>query len=473
MDRPGLAQLLAEIEAGKIDIVVVYKVDRLTRALSDFARIVEIFDKRGVSFVSVTQAFNTTSSMGRLTLNVLLSFAQFEREVTGERIRDKVAASKAKGMWMGGNVPLGYDIPTDRVSRALVVNPAEAETVRFIFRRYLELGSVRALAVDLDDRGLSTKRRIAGSGREIGGHPWREGPLYYFLRNRIYRGDIVHKGRIHPGQHEPIVDAELFDQVQARLAAGGRRHHTEANARIAAALVGKIFDDRGHPMSPVTARRGARTYRYYVSQAVIRRDRGEPGTVKRIPAHAIEELIEAELSRRCLEAEVVVQRVAVSAAWVDIALTSARPGAPGASGDVLVVRVPATLRTWGGAKQLIGAEGRAVERREPDRALLRAIARAKRWETQLATGERAGADDIAANEGVESRYVDKLLKLAWLPPDTVEALLDGRRLIETSLTQLIESRLALEWPAQRRSLVFARSDQRRPPPVWPAQSGSI
>lgn len=444
MDRPGLKRLLADIEARKIDVVVVYKVDRLTRALSDFARIIEVFDKRNVSFVSVTQAFNTTSSMGRLTLNVLLSFAQFEREVTGERIRDKVAASKAKGMWMGGNVPLGYDIPVDRQSRALVVNVPEAEAVRLIFRRYLELGSVRLLAADLNERGLVTKRRVAGSGREMGGLSWKEGPLYYFLKNRIYRGEIAHKGKVYAGQHEAIVDADLFERVQKRLALGHRRKYDPGDPTIAASLAGRIFDDRNHPMSPVNARRGDRTYRYYVSQAVIRGDRGEPGSLRRVPAHAIERLVEAELAKRSLEPD-ALHRVMLSSAWVDLTLLNAR----GATAEPFNVRLPITMRTWGGAKHLSDPTGDSAEPLQHDHAFLRAIARAKRWEAQIASGERAGADDIAGVEGLQSRYVDKVLKLAWLPPDVVEALVAGKRLRDATLSQLIEANLPPDWVVQR------------------------
>ncbi len=194
MDRPALQRLLDDVRAGKIDVVVVYKVDRLTRSLADFAKIVEVFDAQGVSFVSVTQAFNTTSSMGRLTLNVLLSFAQFEREVTGERIRDKIAASKKKGMWMGGQPSLGYDVK----DRKLVVNEAEAATVRSIFRRYLELGTVRALRDDLAVAGVVSKRRTAADGSPYGGQKFSRGALYLMLKNRIYRGEIVHKGKASP-----------------------------------------------------------------------------------------------------------------------------------------------------------------------------------------------------------------------------------------------------------------------------------
>jgi Site-specific recombinases, DNA invertase Pin homologs len=215
MERPGLKQLMADVEAGKIDIIVVYKVDRLTRSLADFARIVDVLDKHGASFVSVTQAFNTTNSMGRLTLNVLLSFAQFEREVTGERIRDKIAASKARGMWMGGVVPLGYEVK----ERKLKFNPAEAERVRHIFNRYLELGSVLALQTELAAHGIRTRPRMLKDGRNYGDKNFSRGALYQMLRNRIYRGEITHRGKSYPGEHEAIIDADTFDRA-GRLLGG-------------------------------------------------------------------------------------------------------------------------------------------------------------------------------------------------------------------------------------------------------------
>src|SRR6267378_2673440 len=214
MDRPALQQLLADLTAGRVDTIVVYKIDRLTRSLADFAKIVEILDTRGASFVSVTQQFNTTTSMGRLTLNVLLSFAQFEREVIGERIRDKIAASKKKGMWMGGVPPLGYEAR----DRGLVIVDSEAETVRYIFRRYAELGSIRLLKEKLEARGLTSRCWTSASGRLWGGKPFARGALYLMLQNRIYRGEIVHKERTYPGEHTPIIDQALWDVVQARLA---------------------------------------------------------------------------------------------------------------------------------------------------------------------------------------------------------------------------------------------------------------
>jgi len=222
MERPALRRLLADIVARKVDVVVVYKVDRLTRSLADFAKIVEIFDANAVSFVSITQAFNTTTSMGRLTLNVLLSFAQFEREVTGERFRDKIAASKKKGLCMGGLPSLGYDVE----DRKLVVNEAEAETVRMIFRRYLDLGSVRELKASLDAEGVVSKRRTAADGSPYGGHAFSRGPLYQMLQNRVYRGEIVHKGAAYPSEHPPIVDEDLWLRVQQKLEANGVEQRT-------------------------------------------------------------------------------------------------------------------------------------------------------------------------------------------------------------------------------------------------------
>jgi site-specific DNA recombinase len=269
MERPALKCLLADVDAGLVDVVVVYKIDRLTRSLADFARIVERFDAQGISFVSVTQSFNTTSSMGRLTLNVLLSFAQFEREVTGERIRDKIAASKAKGMWMGGNPALGYELPLVG-TRTLRVNETEAETVRHIFARYLELGSVHALQRELVEQGIQSKRRVTASGRTIGGLRFSRGALFHLLRNQIYRGCIVHKHVAHEGDHEAIVEKELFDRVQQQLDCQARRHKSaDAHPAVKAPLTGKLFDAAGEPMSPAFSRgRTRRLYRYYVSASL-------------------------------------------------------------------------------------------------------------------------------------------------------------------------------------------------------------
>ena len=266
MERPALRRLLDEISKGQVDIVVVYKVDRLTRSLTDFARIVETFDNNNASFVSVTQAFNTTNSMGRLTLNVLLSFAQFEREVTGERIRDKIAASKARGIWMGGSIPIGYDLG----DRKLDLNPIEAEQVRYIFKRYLELNSLISLAKDLDQNNIRSKQWTARSGKQRGGYLYGPSGLSYLLRNRIYLGEITHKDKSYPGEHDAIIDAALFQQVHDRLATNHHKFVTRQTRSAACPIQNKIFDAQGKPMRPNFGYgRGKKIYRYYVSDTLL------------------------------------------------------------------------------------------------------------------------------------------------------------------------------------------------------------
>jgi len=296
LGRPALQLLLSDIRARKIDVVVVYKVDRLTRSLADFAKLVELFEAHGVSFVSVTQQFNTTTSMGRLTLNVLLSFAQFEREVAGERIRDKFAASRRKGMWMGGTIPLGYDVK----ERKLIVNEAEAETVRVIFRRYLALGCVSKLRADLDQKGIRSKHRILRSDRVLGGCSFGRGALYHLLQNRIYRGQVEHKGIAYPGEHKAIVDDELWDAVQAKLSENVRQRR-RTQVQSGALLGGIIFDEHGNRMSPTyTMRRGNR-YRYYISRPLTQGPGGR--TVKgasalpRLSADGVERIVVETLNR--------------------------------------------------------------------------------------------------------------------------------------------------------------------------------
>src|SRR5829696_4397315 len=286
-DRPALQRLLAEVRAEKVDVIVVYKVDRLSRSLADFAKLVELFDKHHVSFVSVTQQFNTTTSMGRLTLNVLLSFAQFEREVTGERIRDKIAALKRKGMWMGGVPPLGYAVR----DRKLIVVEQEAETVRHIFRRYAALGSVRLLKEELEAQGIMGKSWISTSGQNRGGKPIGRGALYLILQNRIYRGEIVHKNETYPGEHQPIIDPALWDQVQARLAANAVERGAGTRVRNPSLLTGLLFDSEGQRMTPTHAVKQGRRYRYYVSRPLIVGARAKTAAALRIPAAEIEQIV--------------------------------------------------------------------------------------------------------------------------------------------------------------------------------------
>jgi site-specific DNA recombinase len=286
LDRPALRDLLNKVRARQIDIIVVYKVDRLTRSLADFAKLVEVFDEHDVSFVSVTQSFNTTSSMGRLTLNVLLSFAQFEREVIGERVRDKIAASKRKGIWVGGPVPLGYR----SVDKKLEIVPEESDLVRKIFHDYLRLGSISALAGSLNAEGTRPKPRRLANGRTVAAACYRVGPLAHLLKNRFYIGEVAYRGEIHPGEHQPILDRALFDAVQTRLKeqAVGR---SAIRSSSPALLAGRIFDDRNNPMTPTHANKKGVRYRYYVSHALVQGRASEAGSVARISAPDVEALI--------------------------------------------------------------------------------------------------------------------------------------------------------------------------------------
>ena len=297
LDRPALQKLLKEVTANKIDVIVVYKVDRLTRSLSDFAKLVELFDQHMVSFVSVTQSFNTTSSMGRLTLNVLLSFAQFEREVIGERVRDKIAASKAKGIWVGGSVPLGYAV----ANRKVVVVSEEAETVRLIFRQYLELGSIGELAADLNRKGIRTRQQTLSTGKTRGGIRFGVGTLGHLLRNRFYVGDVSYRGKIHCGEHPPILDRALFDAVQAKLASGAHARLLKIKASPSI-LAGRIFDDRGNRMTPTHTNKNGARYRYYVSHAVLQ-NRKVTGGASRVSAPEIESTVSGAVRRHLQESK--------------------------------------------------------------------------------------------------------------------------------------------------------------------------
>jgi site-specific DNA recombinase len=303
-DRPDLQRLLEDIRARKIDVIVVYKVDRLTRSLADFAKLVEIFDARGVSFVSVTQQFSTTTSMGRLTLNVLLSFAQFEREVTSERIRDKIAASKRKGLWVGGNLPLGYEMKDGKIA----IVEEEAELVRSIFRRYLELGSVNELLRDLKERNIRTKSRLLSTGVTRGGIPFGRGALYYVLSNHFY-GEVKYKNEILPGEQPPIMDRTLFEAVRQKSLAQWS-HRTTVSNKADHLLTGLLFDDAGHRMVPTHATKAGVRYRYYVSTLVLHGEAktASAGSVSRVPAADIEDVIVKSLQSISLPTKTRRQR---------------------------------------------------------------------------------------------------------------------------------------------------------------------
>ncbi len=297
LERPGLKQLLADVEDGLVDVVVVYKIDRLSRSLMDFSKLVEVFDRNGVTFVSVTQSFNTTTSMGRLTLHILLSFAQFEREVTAERIRDKVKASRMKGMWMGGYVPLGYDVQ----DRKLVVNEQDAGSVRRIFDRFVEVGSASVLARELRREGFRSKQ----------GTLVDKGYLYRLLNNRVYRGEALHKGKAYPGEHDAIIDADLWDRVHAILQESPRKRANNSRAQTPALLKGLICGENGAAMTPTSTKKGARLYRYYVSMDVIRnRETGEETAPMRLAAGMVEDAVVTEVRRILQTPEVVTQVLA-------------------------------------------------------------------------------------------------------------------------------------------------------------------
>ncbi len=470
MERPGLQRLMEEMKQGLVDVVVVYKVDRLTRSLADFAKIVEVLDSHGASFVSVTQQFNTTTSMGRLTLNVLLSFAQFEREVTGERIRDKIAASKRKGMWMGGTPPLGYEIK----DRQLVVSETDAETVRLIYQRYLQLGCARSLAMNLRGNGVVSKVTVSRRGRQHGGHPFGRGALYHLLRNRLYRGEIVHKGQAYPGQHPAIVPDQLWEEVQRTLAANRSQHLRARAERATHLLAGRLRDDAGTLMIPTYTRKAnGQQYRYYVSQGVIDPAKGATGSVTRVPAEAIERVVEEELVRRLSPSEqkrwkssalldraerlqALVAGVVVRAREVEIQIAQEahRVSADAAPGDglgeeVRVIKLPVTVKLTAGGKSIVTLDGRGPEESRLDRALLRAVARANHWRELLESGAARSAYDLARLEDCRVSYIQRHLPLAFLAPDVVEAIVAGRQSRTCILADLIADEACLSWTGYR------------------------
>ena len=497
MERPALQRLLTDINQGLIDVVVVYKVDRLTRSLADFAKMVEVFDARGVSFVAVTQQFNTTTSMGRLTLNVLLSFAQFEREVTGERIRDKIAASKQKGMWMGGLVPLGYDA----IERRLLVNQSEAETVREIFRRYLDLGSVRLLMEDLNRRGIRSKVRVARNGNPSGGNPFFRGALYVLLSNPIYIGEIRHKGVRHPGLHEPIMDRKLWEKTQRLLRSHAVRGASRAMKSVPSPLMSRLFDESGRSLTPSHAAKGERRYRYYVSRSLIKGTADSAGRGWRLPAPEIERTVAASacqiLSDRTgiavaaqaigladnrlpslfsaaaawrarLESEVeagaalnaLIDRVDLTDTGIRVSLKVPIPEPvkrPGVNADELMITrfFLMTIRRRGVEMRLV-IEGNRVHAPRADSALLKAVARAWRWSEDLLMGRAQSVAEIAEREGVADRYVRRLMRLAFLAPEIVEAIVAGNQPPELTAEALAERiELPLLWTAQERAVGIA------------------
>ncbi len=427
LERAALQQLLDAVRARRIDIIVVYKVDRLTRSLADFAKLVELFDEHGVSFVSVTQSFNTTTSMGRLTLNVLLSFAQFEREVIGERVRDKIAASKTKGLWVGGPIPLGYRSE----KKQLVIVEEDAAVVRRIFQLYLDLGSVGAVAQILDREGIRTRLR----------HGFRVGMLAHLLKNRFYIGEIVWREVSHRGAHTPIVDPEIFEAVQrglekAAIARKGRAANTVFT------LAGLLHDDAGHRMSPSHSRKQGARYRYYVSQALLQHRKAEAGSIARISAPEIEAAVLAASPRLDEIAKVSLHRDCLV-----IELQSLNEA------DKSAITVPFAWQPQGRRKG-IAHEPAQKPRIDYDsaEAVLTTIAQAKRWMTQLVDGSATSTDEIATREDLSERTIRKLLPLACLSPAIIRAIADGTAPANLTISRL-SAALPHDWATQEHRIL--------------------
>jgi len=496
MERPALKRLLEDIAARRINTVVVYKVDRLTRSLADFAKIVEAFDSQGISFVSVTQQFNTTTSMGRLTLNVLLSFAQFEREVTGERIRDKIAASKRKGMWVGGVVPLGYELQ----DRNLVVHLADAEVVRQIFQMYLKLGCVSRLQEHLEQQGIRSKKRISRAGRSSGGAVYSRGALYGMLQNRTYLGEITHKGASYPGQHAAIVDQALWDQVQAQFKANLQAERKRPRTTGQSALTGLLYDSEGNRFTPSHANKKGRRYRYYVSQSVIHgRGKGSRGPV-RLPAEEIEALVSSQLKellespqrlldllsepsaspadvQRLLEAiqqsgdstdkaqsllKSAVARIVVYDEQIEVQIdkralhhellgqevSSPIQSCSEDAANLVILRADARLKRCGGEVRFQLAPASNHAKAHPAPSLIRAVARAHDWVDRILRGESTNQRALAEATGLDERYISRILPLAFLAPDLTEAILEGKHASHLSL-EAFRGDVPIDWNEQR------------------------
>jgi DNA invertase Pin-like site-specific DNA recombinase len=463
LERPALQKLLKDVEAGQVDVVVVYKIDRLTRSLADFAKLVEAFDAKAVSFVAVTQQFNTTTSMGRLTLNVLLSFAQFERELASERVRDKVAASRKKGKWTGGSIPLGYNSK----DKKLVINTREAETVRRIFQRYFELKSFRKLVEDLDRNAIVTKTRSVAGGRKIGGISFTYGPLAYLLKNRTYLGETGHGGAWFKGEHQPIIDVTTFDQVQNLLrsnAVARKSRRTSSEALLA----GVIFDDRGNIMSPSYSTKNRVRYRFYVSSALLKGRKELAGSRARVSSVDIEKAVgnalHTHLPDCSLPNQVLVEkhvtRVTLCQSSLQIRLRRPQASSAITSTDVEELNMP-----WASLKRepLTRIENPdAGEEPEPKLVLVHAIARAHTWMRLLTDGSYDSVEELSVSINLNPKVVRKAIRIAFLAPDITEAILNGSQPVSLTFAQL-QKTLPLSWAEQREVLDFRPAAER---PLW-------
>ncbi len=509
LQRPALQALLEDLAKGLVDIIVVYKIDRLTRSLADFAKLTEVLDKQRVSFVAVTQQFNTSTSMGRLTLNVLLSFAQFEREVSGERIRDKIAASKQRGMWMGGHPPLGYDVK----DRKLIINEHEAETVRHIYSQYLKLKSVRLLKQNLDQAQLRSKANVWKNGTLHGGNPFSRGALSHLLNNRIYRGMISHKGKSYKGEHEPIISDDLFDRVQEALSAQGPGEHARAKRASPALLKGLAFDAAGNRLQPTHCSKKGSKYRYYVSAPTLRNASASPEGL-RVPAADLERIVisgvggrlrdpnwvstlaadlhpsaadgsdhQLEMKASAHQAAIasaaalatqldeqatnnsgilksIISRVDVSKSAIMIRLGKApmarqfgmeHAGTPQPSYTPETIDISVTgqfLRCGKQVRLVLGNDNNGHS--EPDQKLLHDVLRARRWFQDLSTGRVASIAELARREKCSASYVSLKISLAFLSPEILESIIAGTRPRSLTPEKLKKAcPLPIDWDEQR------------------------
>ena len=490
LERPALQRLLADVVEGRVDIIVIYKLDRLTRSLLDFAKLVETLDKAGTSFVSITQSFNTTTSMGRLTLNMLLSFAQFEREVTAERIRDKIAASKAKGMWMGGTPPLGY-APD---GRSLKIIDDHAALIRDIYERYLALGNVRLVAEVLAREGIRTPQRVMiSTGRAFGGVPFGRGQIYSILKCATYVGEVHHHGKVYPGLHPSLVDRDTWDRVQAKLASNVKGERSGERAAASSPLAGKIVDEAGDPLSPVHATKGRVRYRYYVSREL---QHGRSSQGMRIPAREIETAVAkrvagmfddglelavtaglsldaSDVGRVVARSKLVaatamardrdlirdvVARVRVRAGRIEIECSTVAIASR--LGVICELEAPPTiiitsdiqLTRSGRAMRLIQSNGASVETL-PNASLVKLLIKARRWWAELRGGE-LDITRLSARENVPAGYMTRVVRLAFLAPAVVDAILQSTVLPSVGYKTLIETDVvAGNWDEQVKAML--------------------
>lgn len=494
MERPALKHLMEDVKARRVDVIVVYKVDRLTRSLMDFSKIVDVLDEHGVSFVSITQQFNTTNSMGRLTLNVLLSFAQFEREVISERVRDKIAASSKRGIWMGGNIPLGYDVQ----DRRLIINDAEAKQVHYIFECYLRHQCVRHMKEELDAKGIFSKQRISKrSQQQVGGTPMSRGTLYKLLQNPIYIGKIRHKKDVYDGAHDAIISQDLWDEVQQTIKGNRVSNKLKKKAKNPSLLTGLIFDEQGNYMSPTSSHKNKRYYRYYTSQAVIRVDDLAAPTVARVPAHEIETIVlrritsllrskplilkqftegglaqdhglallkhakvladkisnasipdqKVILQRFLTKIQVYADEVILILSHQSLIQTIANDPTielKNTTDDKIELRSKARFKRCGmESKIIIPSEDGPPKIGKQDMTLIKAITRAHMWKDDL-LNKHMTIRDIAKRAQVTDRYVSKILELSFLSPRLTEAILNGNQ-PETLTLESLAHNVPLVW----------------------------